>query len=321
MKSFKELLGMAGVLAVVSVANAETPLVIGGFDTERSGHISFPAGDYFSQARASLTTSLGPVVFKSFPTLTYENLDGLDIVVLAPGTTHSTAATPLSASEQNALRQYALAGGGVVILADNYSYSTGALAEETALLAPFGMEGYGTLQNGVWVTVPNPENHAVTSGRFGTVSEFTQFFPGGISHVGPWSHALATNALGVALTVIEPGVLGEDSGRVAVYSDGNSFADDANYGAHTQNRILFLNTMDWVRRTVRKPRLLIEQHISQMVVSWSTNSTGFRLLSSPRLGPPAEWSPVTNAVTIMGVNNTVTLDAAEQTRFFQLVNP
>jgi len=110
MRSFKELSGIAGILAVASVTYAQTPLVIGGFDTERSGHISFPAGDYFVQARASLSASLGPVAFKSFPTLTYENLDGLDIVVLAPGTTHSTSAPPLSASEQSALLQYALAG-------------------------------------------------------------------------------------------------------------------------------------------------------------------------------------------------------------------
>jgi len=321
MKLFIELLVFAGVLAVVSVTHAETPLVIGGFDTERSGHISFPAGDYFSQARASLSTSLGPVVFKSFPTLTYENLDGLDIVVLAPGTSHSTDAPPLSASEQNALRQYALAGGGVVILADNYSYSTGALAEETALLAPFGIAGYGTLQNWNWATVSNPENHAVTSGRFGNVAEFSQFFPGAITQVGPWSHALATNNLGIALVVIESGAMGDDSGRVAVYSDGNSFADDANYGAYTQNQILFLNTMDWVRRTVRRPRLLIEKCVSQTVVSWSTNSTGFRLLSSPRLGSTAEWSHATNAVTIMGPNNTITLDSPEQALFFKLVNP
>lgn len=321
MKSLKELLGVAGVLAVVSATHAEAPLVVGGFDTERSGHISFPAGDYFSQARASLSASLGPVVFKSFPTLTYENLDGLDIVVLAPGTSHSTAAQPLSASEQTALRQYALAGGGVVILADNYSYSTGALAEETALLAPFGIAGYGTLSYTIWVTCPNPENHAVTSGRFGTVTEFSQFYPGAITNVGPWSHALATNDLGVALTVIETNVMGDDSGRVAVYSDGSSFADDANYGAYTQNRILFLNTMDWVRRTVRKPRLLIEKNVSQTVVSWSTNSTGFRLLSSPSLGPTAEWSNVTNDVSTLGFYNTISLDGAEQALFFKLVNP
>lgn len=321
MKLFKELFGVAGVLAVVGATHAEAPLVVGGFDTERSGHISFPAGDYFSQARASLNASLGPVVFKSFPTLTYESLDALDIVVLAPGTTHSTAAPPLSASEQNALRQYALAGGGVVILADNYSYSDGAVAEEIALLDPFGLQGCGTLNNWNWVTVPNPANHAVTSGRFGTVTEFSQFFPGGITNAGPWSHALASNGLGVALTVIEAGAMGEDSGRVAVYSDGNSFADDANYGAYTQNRNLFLNTMDWVRRTVRKPRLLIEKHVSQTVVSWSTNSTGFRLMSSPRLGATAEWSSVTNAVTIVGPNNTITLDCAEQALFFKLVNP
>lgn len=321
MRSFKKLSGIAGILAVASVTHAEAPLVIGGFDTERSGHISFPAGDYFSQARASLSTSLGPVVFKGFPTLTYENLDGLDIVVLAPGTTHSTSAPPLSASEQSVLRQYVLAGGGVVILADNYYYSTGAPAEETALLAPFGMTGYGMLQNTIWATVPLPENHAVTSGRFGSVATFPQFFPGGISNVGPWAHALASNELGIALAVIEADVMGEDSGRVAVYSDGNSFADDGNYGAYTQNRNLFLNTMDWVRRTVRRPRLAIGKGSAQMVVSWSTNSTGFRLISSPRLGPTADWSNVTNAITIMGDSNTITLDGVEQTRFFKLVNP
>ena len=309
------------ILAGARLAPGQTPLLIGGFDVGRSGHISFPSGDYFSQARASVNASLGPVEFHSFPTLTFSNLEPLDVLVLAPGTTHSSAAPPLSPSEQTALRDYVLSGGGAVILADNYSYATGAEVEETALLNPFGLAGCCTLFGTVLAIVPTPEAHALTSGRFGTASNFSQLYPGGITDLGPYAHSLATNALGTALAAIETGAMGTGAGRVAVFSDGNTFADDGDIGTYTQNRGLFLNTVDWVRRVSRRPKLLIDRGDAQVRLHWSTNTVGFRLEAAAAAGPAVTWERVTNAVTLIDSEIVLTLSSLAAEQYFRLVTP
>ena len=148
------------------------------------------------------------MTFTGFNTLTFSNLACVDVLVLAPGTTHNTSSTPLSTNEQAALLDYVRQGGGAVILADNYSYAANATEEETALLSPFGMAGCCTIGGRVDVPVQTPALHPVTSGPFGITASFSQFFPGGLTGLGSYAVGLATNALGIALaTLMTPQLL------------------------------------------------------------------------------------------------------------------
>src|SRR6185503_8103616 len=97
-------------------------LRVGGFSEVRSGNISIGEGAYFDEARAFLQTNYN-AVFTNLDVLTDTNLAGVKLLILAPGTSHASGATPLSTNEQSAMVHYVLGGGGLLILSDNYSYA------------------------------------------------------------------------------------------------------------------------------------------------------------------------------------------------------
>ncbi len=309
-------------LTAASIAFSQASLVIGSFDSERSGKVSISEGDYFQQFRAVLTANFSNVTFTGFTTLTASNLACLDVLVLAPGTTHNTSSTALSTNEQAALLDYVRQGGGTVLLADNDSYAANAIEEETALLSPLGITACCTLNGRVDVPVQLPALHLVTSGPFGTTTSFSQFFPGSITSLGPYATGLATNALGVALAVINLNAISSGSGRVVIFSDGNTFADDEDVGGITENQILLLNIVAWCRRIPQpQPRLTIEIRSSHIVLRWPTNATGFHLQSAGTLDAAIPWTPVGSSIVVIGSENVVTNDITETTQFYRLVCP
>lgn len=54
-----------------------------------------------------------------------------------------------------------------------------------------------------------------------------------------------------------------------------------------------------------------------VVLSWPTNATGFMLQSTPSLVPPI-WTDVTNGLTIVGAENTVSIAVTNARRYFRL---
>ena len=319
--TLKCLLFLSLSLGAARTCLSQDSLVIGSFDFQRSGQISIAEGGYFQQFRALLNANFSNVVFRSLDTLTSSNLACVGVLVLAPGTTHTTAAMPLSTNEQAALRDYVLHGGGGVILADNYSYAATATDEETALLSPFGLAGCCTLSGQVLATVQDPTSHPVTSGSFGTISSFGQYYPGGLTALGPYAVGLATNPLGVALAVINGDAMAIGSGRVAIYSDGNTFADDEDFGGITANQTLLLNTVAWCRPGSRRPALAIAHGGSSVVLRWPATALGFQLEAAASLGPAAVWAPVEGGVTVLGSDNVVTNALGAAGQFYRLACP
>jgi len=55
-----------------------------------------------------------------------------------------------------------------------------------------------------------------------------------------------------------------------------------------------------------------------LTFSWPALATGYRLESTANLANPVTWTPVTNSVTVLGEQNTVTVDLTGPTRFFRL---
>ena len=308
---------LAGIQVQRALGGAVTSLAIGGFSASRSGDVSVPSGSYFTQLRAALLTNFTNVSFVSLSELTQSNLAGVDLLILAPSSTVTGSATPLSTNEQHAALDFVSQGGGILLLTDNYNYAATAPDEENALLNPFGMSGSGTIYGAVYAPVISPASHPVTSGPFGTVTSFSQIYPGGITNLGPYAVGLATNTLGWALAVIPDGVLARGSGRVAIFSDYNSFVDDGGYGAFSANESLFLNTVTWTRRTNWNPRLNLQRSSGQVVLSWP-EASGFALESSPSLAAGASWQPVQPDPVVLGTLNVVTNGMTNAVQFYRL---
>lgn len=246
----------AGTVKVVTPGGASPELqldppqsrfVIGGFDLSRANTLSFPEGNLFDQARASLLDNFPQVSFSSFPTLTSEALGRVNTLILTSVTTQgvpegSTDGFPLtlSATEQSVLSNFVRQGGCAILLVDLYFFGN---ANES-LLDPFGLDsGPG----GGFATVTNPAMSPITSGWFGNISSFQQAFPGALANLGPYATGLATTAGGFALAVIEPGKLSASSGPVVIYSDINTFTDSDFFGLFTTSphEALFLNTISF----------------------------------------------------------------------------
>jgi hypothetical protein len=66
------------------------------------------------------------------------------------------------------------------------------------------------------------------------------------------------------------------------------------------------------------PLLQITEAGTNAVLSWSTNDIDFALLSTTNLAPNAMWSSVTDSVSIVGSQNTVTVAANNTRQFFRL---
>ncbi len=77
----------------------------------------------------------------------------------------------------------------------------------------------------------------------------------------------------------------------------------------------------FVAHFVRVPRLGMSWTGPGTVqVSWPTNFSGFELQQNSTL-TPSNWAPVTNAVSVLGTNNSVILSGGKGSQFFRLVKP
>ncbi len=234
----------ASAQATSGSVTSDPSFIIGGFNNSRGGFFSFPSGNYLDQARASLAANFTGASFTSFDTITPQTLAEVDLLMLSVGTSNGTAITPLSATEQSVLFDFVQGGGCAILFPDNSSFSSGAPVANESLIDPFGMDIAGTLGGRITAAVSTPAASPITNGPFGTISTFSQNYPGGLINLGPYAISLASNPLGNALAVIESGAIQTGSGRVIVFTDINSFGDTDAAGFFPENEALFLNTIN-----------------------------------------------------------------------------
>ena len=67
------------------------------------------------------------------------------------------------------------------------------------------------------------------------------------------------------------------------------------------------------------PVLQIAPSLPNVIIFWTTNASGNALKQTPSLAPPITWSPVTNSITVIGSNNTVTIDATNAAKYYELI--
>jgi hypothetical protein len=234
------------IFAPVNGIHAETMYVIGGFDQSRGGAGSLEQGYYLGEARASIAAHFPEVSLTSASSLTPEFLAGIDILLISSGTSTTTCIQPLSTAEQTALYDFVLGGGHAILLPDNSSFcGTGTPPANESLIDPFGLDIAGTRIGRRIATILQPSEHPITSGPHGEITYFSQGWPGGITKLGLYAAPLATNELGYALAVIEPGAICPGSGGVVIYSDANTYTNNGGVGFFAENEALFLNTINF----------------------------------------------------------------------------
>ena len=69
---------------------------------------------------------------------------------------------------------------------------------------------------------------------------------------------------------------------------------------------------------VQPPVLTIGQNGNNVMLSWSTNHSGYTLEAKTDLSPSLNWTPVPGTPTIMGNQFTVTNSVAGGSQFFRL---
>jgi hypothetical protein len=72
---------------------------------------------------------------------------------------------------------------------------------------------------------------------------------------------------------------------------------------------------------ITTPSMQIVASLTNIVISWTTNSSVYVLNQTASLVPPVTWSPVTNGVAIVGANYTVGVNASSGDEYFELIAP
>jgi hypothetical protein len=81
-------------------------------------------------------------------------------------------------------------------------------------------------------------------------------------------------------------------------------------------------TADIILATPPTLHILLEK--PNIVLSWTTNAFNYTLEQAASLYPglhPGIWAPVTNSITVIGTNNTVTITAGAAIQYFELMSP
>jgi len=234
-----------GVLAIAlsAACNPGHASVVGGFDAARGGQDSFSSSFGF----------LIPIIQSAFPGTTFSETSTLNptflsnVDVLFLGSVKSgaggsqMAVNPLSGAEQTAMVNFVLGGGSALLFVDNSDFAAG----NNSFISPFGVTVSGAITGGPIATVTNPPAHPTTNGPFGIVSIFQTGVPGASLSLGPNAVSLATLSVGggIALAVIDLGVLGPGSGGVVVVVDTNVLESPHINNPAIQNRELVLNAL------------------------------------------------------------------------------
>ena len=298
------------ILAALAIS-AKAGTVIGCFDINRASSYSPSSGSETTSFRDNIASNFPGATFQSTNTLTSNFLSSVNLLVLGVAFSGTSEITPLSGTEQAALTNFVLAGGALLIFADNDLQFQPASQSE---VQPFGLDCTGSIAGSVAATVTNLSN-PVADGPFGKVTNYTiASYPG-------WFDALGSNAVAIAilnpnshvsLAAIAPGVLSATSGGVVFFSDttidNNSFTTANAVPALVDNAVEFALTP--------VPTLFItKMNDTSVMVYWATNVPGFRLQQTTNL-LSAAWTDQ----SLTGLNEAV-VTVSNSAAFFRLIKP
>ncbi|MBL9123078.1 MAG: PEP-CTERM sorting domain-containing protein [Planctomycetaceae bacterium] len=237
----------AMILASLSCLPADAALVVGAFDASRAGAANVTSGDFSTESMSLLQAEFVGTTFATSPSLTPEFLAGVDILILTPASSATTAIAPLSTDEQDALLGFVKAGGRALLLAEGENPFIPVAATYMAL---FGVtlvdDGLTGLHPGESIAPAHP----IINGPFGEVAGALFYGHGKFSDLGPYATPLAKVSSNgdITLAAIESGALGPGSGRVVLMADSTPFfdSDDGGFFVLGEHQALFLNTIQFL---------------------------------------------------------------------------
>lgn len=213
---------LLGLLAICAAVPAQaSPFVVGGFDVARGGLESLAPGGNPALA-SDIAAAFPGTTFQFSNTLTPAFLSSVNVVILGVATTDSSAITPLSGSEQSALRSFVLGGGTALIFSDNSLFDPNAPAVNASVLTPFGVTATGT-EDGI-VSAPILNSTGPLTSPFTPATEFDTLFPGWYNDTngGLVLADLNSDPATPAIDFFAPDALGPTSGAVVLFSDSNA---------------------------------------------------------------------------------------------------
>jgi len=241
------IIAIAALCALTGVpanARAGDSIRIGTLGSTRNGAANLADGALGGDLRDSVA-ALGGHVIIATGTLTAGFLAGIDILLIHNASTVDVPIVgDLSSDEQDAIVDFLLGGGRVMILADGAFVSSA-----NNFVSPLGMHVSGTLGGPQSSVVTNP-NHPVTDGVFGTVSQYSGADTGWFDQLGSFATPVANLQFNdqPSLAVIAQDALAPGSGRALIMTDANPFgdADESNELFFPQNETLFRNAITWL---------------------------------------------------------------------------
>lgn len=247
-KQATHLLGilLLGTIFAVSGSSSASALVIGTFDSSRTGIANLDTGLFSTQSRNSLDANYPGLTFSSAPTLTPTFLAGIDILVIHP-VNFPGAISPLVADERSALFEYVAGGGNALLLLEVDPSGSAIVTASQSIAGVFGLtivddglDGY------LYGTAANPA-HPIFSGPFGTQASVILGGAGVFTNLGPYAQGMMNmDASGLpVIAAIEAGAIAPGSGRVILTSDIHMFSDDS-VGFFSSHQTLHSNMFAWL---------------------------------------------------------------------------
>jgi hypothetical protein len=234
--------------------SSSTTITIGGFDASRGGQCGVATGAFLLQLREQMVAAKFPginFVLTGGATLTPAYLATLDILVITSTASNTSAITPLSLAEQDAVSAFIRGGGRFLISSDNSTFG-GAATEEAnnSLLAPLHMTAGGMTLSGKQPMQAADPSSPLVSGRFGTWSLVDTNYAGSWKSTGPVRVVgyLNGSQANPALAQLDDGALAPGSGRGVVIADMNAMVDYS--GA---NIVMLDNILDYLIAGLRIP--------------------------------------------------------------------
>jgi hypothetical protein len=103
-----------------------------------------------------------------------------------------------------------------------------------------------------------------------------------------------------------------------LFVTGGTTAIDSQFNFKPVKNTFFVEGLPASSGAATGPRLSWLGVGKTLTLSWPASATGYLLQSTSNLAGAAAWNPVTNSATVVGDQNTVTVDITSQGRFFRL---
>jgi hypothetical protein len=230
-----------------------TTITVGGFDASRGGDCSFATGSFLANLRNQLVTANFPgvtFVLTGAPMLTPAYLATLDILVITSTSSNTSAITPLSQAEQDAVSAFIQGGGRFLLSSDNPGFG-GANTQNAnnSILLPVNMTAGATTLSGNYPMQATVAGSPLVSGRSGSWTTVDTNYPGTWLSTGSATVVASINGKPSlpALAQFNVGDLGPASARGVVIADMNALKD---YGGF--NIVMIDNIIDYLVPTVQQ---------------------------------------------------------------------